>query len=157
MDGYPKWSPPNSASGDERARKDVGVSRCLSRVLSVPMDTKKARDLLANEKERLESLQAALIKELNSESAEEMATEKAAHDQHPAEAGTQTFERTKELAILEGIASQLIDIQHAEKKLADGTYGSCEACGEPIKQARLEALPAARLCIDDQSKAEKRP
>jgi len=119
------------------------------------MDAKIARELLSEEKERLESLQLALTQELNSESVQEKATEKAAYDQHLAEAGTETFERTKELAILETIGSQLIDIEHAYKKLNEGSYGACEACGEQINQARLEALPAARLCVEDQSKAEK--
>ncbi|MBV9253112.1 MAG: TraR/DksA C4-type zinc finger protein, partial [Actinobacteria bacterium] len=34
-------------------------------------------------------------------------------------------------------------------------YGTCEACGKVIDEARLEALPAARFCLDDQSKAER--
>ena len=29
-----------------------------------------------------------------------------------------------------------------------GAYGSCERCGRPIDEERLEALPAARLCLD---------
>ena len=37
-------------------------------------------------------------------------------------------------------------------RLADGTYGKCEVCGKPIGAARLEAMPAARLCIADAAK-----
>jgi DnaK suppressor protein len=37
-------------------------------------------------------------------------------------------------------------------KFAAGTYGLCESCGEPIAEARLEAMPAARLCITCASK-----
>ena len=33
-------------------------------------------------------------------------------------------------------------------KLDDGTYGKCETCGEEIAEARLEAMPATRYCID---------
>ena len=33
-----------------------------------------------------------------------------------------------------------------------GTYGLCEVCGKPIGAARLEAMPAARLCIADAAK-----
>lgn len=39
------------------------------------------------------------------------------------------------------------DVQLALERLAEGTYGVCEQCGEPINSARLEALPTARLCM----------
>ena len=47
------------------------------------------------------------------------------------------------------------DVEHALKRLDDGTYGTCEACGKPIDGGRLEAMPAARFCLDDQSTAER--
>jgi len=46
----------------------------------------------------------------------------------------------------------LEDIEVALQKLDDGTYGRCEGCGGPIAEARLEAMPAARLCITCASK-----
>ena len=39
-------------------------------------------------------------------------------------------------------------LRHALLRMDDGTYGSCLACGEPIAQARLEALPTAATCIE---------
>jgi len=39
-------------------------------------------------------------------------------------------------------------VEHALVKLDDGSYGVCEECGRPINGARLEAMPAARHCID---------
>jgi DnaK suppressor protein len=50
-------------------------------------------------------------------------------------------------------------IDKALKKVADGTYGECESCGEEISVARLEARPVAELCIDcktDQESQERR-
>lgn len=44
-------------------------------------------------------------------------------------------------------------------KIAGGTYGECESCGEPIGMARLMARPVAQLCIDcktDQENVERR-
>jgi RNA polymerase-binding protein DksA len=38
-------------------------------------------------------------------------------------------------------------IEHALSRLDDGTYGTCERCGEPIAPARLEAIPHARYCV----------
>ncbi len=39
-------------------------------------------------------------------------------------------------------------IDNALLRISKGTYGVCEKCGEPISEARLEALPYATLCID---------
>ena len=40
-------------------------------------------------------------------------------------------------------------------RLANGSYGICEACGKPIGAARLAARPATRFCIEDQQGAER--
>lgn len=52
-------------------------------------------------------------------------------------------ERTGTIAALE---PRLNDINDALKKIEDGTYGTCEKCGMPIEEDRLEANPAARTC-----------
>lgn len=46
------------------------------------------------------------------------------------------------------------DIQAALERIEQGTFGSCEACGEPIGQARLDALPTARRCVPCQERME---
>jgi DnaK suppressor protein len=56
----------------------------------------------------------------------------------------------------ETLASQtLIQVQDALRRLEDGTYGKCIACGRPIEAARLEAIPWAPYCLEDQEKQEK--
>ncbi len=42
---------------------------------------------------------------------------------------------------------ELHGINEALQQIAQGTYGICERCGEPIAEGRLKALPAAVLCI----------
>ena len=76
-------------------------------------------------------------------------------DQHPADMGTETFERTRDMSIRQAIAVQLQDIEHAVLRVADGSYGTCESCGREIGKERLDALPAARLCVEDQAKVER--
>ncbi|PYN48610.1 MAG: RNA polymerase-binding transcription factor [Candidatus Rokuibacteriota bacterium] len=49
----------------------------------------------------------------------------------------------------------LRDVVSALQKLADGAFGSCERCSEPISEKRLEALPFARHCIDCQRLVEE--
>jgi RNA polymerase-binding transcription factor DksA len=74
---------------------------------------------------------------------------------HQADLGTETFNRERDLSILENLEAELVDVEHALARLDEGTYGLCEACGRPIGDARLEALPAARFCMDDQALAER--
>ncbi len=53
--------------------------------------------------------------------------------------------------------SQMVaDIDGALQRIDDGTYGTCERCGKPIPEARLEALPTARLDAACQSELETR-
>ncbi len=54
-----------------------------------------------------------------------------------------------EVEALSGSLSETLqDIEDALAKFDAGTYGECESCGKPIPEARLEAMPAARVCID---------
>ncbi len=46
------------------------------------------------------------------------------------------------------LSENLGEVERALAKMDDGTYGRCEACGKEIAEARLEAMPATRLCID---------
>lgn len=64
------------------------------------------------------------------------------------EEATESFELEKRLALEKRIRDQLIEIEHALAKFDDGTYGSCDSCGQPIDPARLEALPQAALCLN---------
>jgi DnaK suppressor protein len=51
-------------------------------------------------------------------------------------------------ALAGSLKEQLDAVEGALRKLDDGTYGVCERCGKPISEARLEAMPASRFCID---------
>jgi DnaK suppressor protein len=49
------------------------------------------------------------------------------------------------------LREQLDDVEAAIARLAEGTYGVCEVCGQPIADDRLEAMPATRWCIEHAS------
>ena len=70
------------------------------------------------------------------------------YDQHPADTASDTFEREKDLAILEGLEGELAEIEAALQRLDDGTYGIDEQTGQPIDAARLDAFPTARTNIE---------
>ena len=120
------------------------------------MDADAARRRLLEERERLDALRNDFAADgLTAESEESSLGELSSMDQHQADVGTETFNRERDLSILENIEAELADVEHAIRRLDDGSYGTCEACGKPIDDARLEAMPAARFCVEDQAHAER--
>ena len=59
-----------------------------------------------------------------------------------------TEERSRLIAVVETLRSNLRDVDLALTKMSSGRFGACEQCGRPIAAERLEAIPWARLCID---------
>jgi RNA polymerase-binding transcription factor DksA len=75
-------------------------------------------------------------------------------DNHLGDTATATFDRELDEGLEEGAQQTLKDIDQALARLEDGSYGTCQVCGKPIAPERLAAIPWARLCIDDQRKAD---
>lgn len=70
-----------------------------------------------------------------------------ADDEHDPEGATIAFERSQVDALMNRARTQLAEVDAAVERLGVGAYGTCEGCGEPVGEARLEAMPLARLCI----------
>jgi RNA polymerase-binding transcription factor DksA len=68
-------------------------------------------------------------------------------DENFADSGQVTAERGEVEALSGQLSETLQDIEDALAKFDAGTYGECEVCGQRIPEARLEAMPAARVCI----------
>ncbi|MGH2680139.1 MAG: TraR/DksA family transcriptional regulator [Actinomycetota bacterium] len=117
------------------------------------IDTDRYRELLEEERTRLVDLRASISEA--TEDAERKPAGDPATGGHVADAGSEMFERSRDLSILIDVDAQLADIEHAETRLSNGSYGACEACGRPIGAERLRARPAARFCITDQAGAER--
>jgi RNA polymerase-binding transcription factor DksA len=111
-------------------------------------DDDEARRRLEAERHRVSGLIENLRGEGLDETEAEQSGELAHYDQHPADTASDTFEREKDLSILEGLESDLVEIEAALKRLDDGSYGVDEVTGQPIDRARLEAFPAARTNVD---------
>ncbi len=60
---------------------------------------------------------------------------------------TEAVERLTTTAAARSLTATLADIDRALGRIAEGTYGFCEVCGEEIPEARLEALPASTRCV----------
>lgn len=50
-------------------------------------------------------------------------------------------------ALLAEAEHGLLLVRQAQQRLAEGRYGECLCCGEPIEAARLAAMPAAEYCL----------
>jgi RNA polymerase-binding transcription factor DksA len=120
------------------------------------MDAEAVRGQLGAEEDRLRALRDEFIDDgLTTQSEEESLAELSSSAQHQADIGTETFDRERDVSILEQVEAELADVELALRRLDDGTYGTCEACGRLIGDSRLEAKPEARLCLDDQARAER--
>jgi RNA polymerase-binding protein DksA len=73
-----------------------------------------------------------------------------------ADAGSKTFEREHEMSLANNRLDLITQMEHALVRIADGSYGRCESCGETIAKARLQAFPAATLCLTCKQREERR-
>ncbi len=76
-------------------------------------------------------------------------------DEEYADAGTATFERERDLSLVNNLRDLIERIDKALVKIGEGTYGLCDRCGKPIEKLRLKALPYASLCLKDKQAEER--
>lgn len=74
---------------------------------------------------------------------------------HIADSATETYLRELDEGLEENAEHLLDEIDAALVRIEDGSYGLCTACGRPISEERLEAVPYATLCIDDKRALER--
>lgn len=111
----------------------------------------KAKRLLAKELQELN----AIIDHTEHE-------ETAYREENSVEAGHDTADHGSDLTTvmehslsLDVATSRRDQVLAAQQRLEDGSYGRCLDCGEKIPDERLEALPHAERCVDDQEKADR--
>ena len=96
------------------------------------------------------------ISKAETQIAERMGDAVADAGDDPADAGAKTFEREHELALTHNARELLAQNERALARIATGTYGVCESCGESIGKARLQAFPRATLCVACKQREERR-
>lgn len=74
----------------------------------------------------------------------------------PADDAAKTYEREQELAQTHNARELLAQNERALARIASGTYGVCESCGEAVGKARLQAFPRAALCVRCKQREERR-
>jgi DnaK suppressor protein len=100
------------------------------------------RDLLSAERERVREQ----LRHLGHDG------DRAGFDENFADSGQVTAERGEVEALVASLLDALEDVDHALGKIDGDAYGVCESCGTPIAEARLQAMPTARMCISCASK-----
>lgn len=105
---------------------------------------------------RLDRLEAQVRGELQAHDLASPGEERSDGHHHPAEAATDAEAREGDLRIQLRATEQLERIRMAREALAEGRYGLCVDCGEPIPERRLESLPDALRCVPCQSRVDRR-
>lgn len=113
------------------------------------IDREQLQEELNRWQQLADRIQAGL-EESQSDSLSELST----YDNHPADIGDETFERSKDLSLLERTRTRIQSLQDALSRLDQAQYGICLLCGSPIDKERLQVIPEAELCADCQKKSE---
>ncbi|MBS8265346.1 molecular chaperone DnaK [Mesobacillus boroniphilus] len=121
----------------------------------------RLKQMVIDEKETLISQIDSNEEEGYLEGSQREATgELSSYDNHPADSGTELFERSKNLAMYEHHDDQIEKVDSALKAIEDGTYGNCAECGKEIPFERLEAVPYTLYCVEhsnEQNLSNDRP
>jgi DnaK suppressor protein len=77
------------------------------------------------------------------------ATGEVGFDEEYADAGSFTFERERDLSLVDNVKDLIGKVERALQRIDAGSYGRCEACDNAIEAERLDDLPYTTLCLDD--------
>lgn len=115
-----------------------------------PVNLGRFKELLLKEKARLEGEMEKFHADLGQEGSE--SGKRAVLSASDASASLSEIER--EMGYHDQMQGMLSEVTHALRSVDEGTYGLCELCSKSINEARLEALPFAKLCIVCQERTE---
>ena len=113
------------------------------------MDPDRARQLLQRERERIQE-ELTSLRNARGDGDDELSRV----DQHTADAGSELFENERDQSMITRLEHDLVAIERAEQRVAEGTYGVSVESGEPIPDARLEAIPWADRTAEEQGRLE---
>ena len=102
----------------------------------------------------LRSILATITGDIDHLEREALGTGNGPHESQGDE-GVDAWAQEFSLELLQHDESTVHEILEALDRIADGTYGRCEACGSWIRRTRLKAMPYARNCIECQRNQEE--
>lgn len=156
----PKAKPSPAKKGRATKAPAVGTRALLA--YGQPVDkTRRLNPWLKQQQMRLLALKDTLLDSMTGVARDNLRTghdshEVSAHGLHQADAGSDAYDRDFALNLLSQEQDALFEIDEALKRIARGTYGTCEMSGKQIPKARLEARPFARFTVECQNEIEKK-
>ena len=109
------------------------------------MNSERARELLARERQRIERG----LSGLQPQESDEPTT-----DQHLADQASDLYVNELDEGLSDDLRAELAAVERAEQRLAAGTYGLSIESGQPIPDERLEAVPATERTVEEQARFE---
>jgi RNA polymerase-binding transcription factor DksA len=128
----------------------IGAYRLASQDLS-------PTDVLAQKASEAEHLRKFIDRTTFAGDQREAAGELSAVDQHPADSADVTMQRQVDYTIKGVVEDEAHQVRQALRRQAEGRYGICEECNQPIDPERLAVRPQATLCVSCQRRLEAGP
>ncbi len=147
-------NPVKQAAPEDLAPEEIGVLIGLESPNGVKLSA-----FVAKQRQRLLDLRDELINSMYGVTRDSLRSggseggESAGNDE--ADVGSDAYDRDFALSVLAKEQDALYEIEEALKRIQRGTYGVCGISGKKILQARLEAIPFARLTVECQAAWEK--
>ena len=109
---------------------------------------------LARRAQDLQTLRQAEHETVFSADQRELTGELSLVGQHPADVADFTFQRELHQTTQNLLDREAEQVDAAMRAMNEGTYGTCQNCGQQIPAQRLAARPSATLCVECQRRAE---
>jgi DnaK suppressor protein len=98
----------------------------------------------------------AVLVDTTTDTVESMTSERPPNHADPTDRASHETDRSFTLRMRDRDRRLIAKIEDALKRIEEGTFGTCNECGESISEARLKARPVTTLCIDCKEEAELR-
>ncbi|GIW07831.1 MAG: hypothetical protein KatS3mg060_2636 [Dehalococcoidia bacterium] len=112
------------------------------------------RQLLLAERKRLEALIASARRDAQEDISEEY-NQAGGIAAHQADVASDLYEREQALSLERDFEERLHEVDHALRKIDEGTYGVSERSGQPIPLERLRVIPWARFTVEEERELER--
>ncbi len=109
----------------------------------------KEEDIASYRKQLLDKLKVLMddVKVLENEVARSKKDSATLDISKFADLGSDNYEVEFDMELLETEGEEVREIVAALKRLDEGDFGTCGACGKKIRKPRLMAIPYAKLCV----------
>ncbi|HEX8260130.1 MAG TPA: TraR/DksA C4-type zinc finger protein [Rubrobacteraceae bacterium] len=116
------------------------------------------KEFVDKQRERLEELRvelARMVEGLEEDQQDRAESEGDMTENDSGDMSHSLFTRELDAGIEQTVERRLRNVERALQKIEEGTYGICDATGEPISKGRLEAVPEALYTLEAQQRQER--